>query len=774
MNAGALLNEAEKILLAEHHATLETAGDGQFEDALAQAVMREIAPDWTRTQRARTEGRRAVYLSAEYLIGRLLENNLLSLGALEDVRAELKKRGADEKLLALEDREEPALGNGGLGRLASCYLDSAAAQNIPLDGYGLRYRFGLFRQTIDEEGQHEHPDDWARAGDPWSIRREELAVTVPLRGENVTAVPYDMPVVGYRSGSVGTLRLWQTESETNLDLAAFHAQRYAQAAAARQRAETITSVLYPCDSGFAGQKLRAVQEYVLCSASMQDMLRAFEKANGDGDWSRFAALNAVQLNDTHPTMAIPELIRLLGLRGVSFDDALEIARDTFFYTNHTVMPEALECWNMRVLSAVSPEITAILRRIDERCRQETGLAIIEDGRAHMASLCCYVCGRVNGVAELHTELLKQTVLRDWDRAFPGRILNVTNGVTQRRWLALCNPGLTRLLESRIGDGFLTDLSQLSRLEGQLDDALVRDFRAVKRANREKFYAYLEREEGVCVPADFLLDAQVKRLHEYKRQLLNALSVWDLYLGLKNGEIGEFAPQLVLFAGKAYPTYARAKAVIALICRMAEKINADPEMNDRLRVVFAANYNCSLAEKIIPATDISEQISTAGKEASGTGNMKMMLSGAVTLGTRDGANVEIFAEAGDENNYPFGATVEELEALRAGYRPRALYEADPHIRRALDALDDGTFGDPDGALADLKSSLLDGASWQPADAYFLLKDFASYREARLRANGDFLHDPDGFARKALRNIAHAGRFSSDRSVREYAEKIWRVQ
>ena len=294
MNAGALLNEAEKILLAEHHATLETAGDGQFEDALAQAVMREIAPGWTRTQRARTEGRRAVYLSAEYLIGRLLENNLLSLGALEDVRAELKKRGADEKLLALEDREEPALGNGGLGRLASCYLDSAAAQNIPLDGYGLRYRFGLFRQTIDEEGQHEHPDDWARAGDPWSIRREELAVTVPLRGENVTAVPYDMPVVGYRSGSVGTLRLWQTESETNLDLAAFHAQRYAQAAAARQRAETITSVLYPCDSGFAGQKLRAVQEYVLCSASMQDMLRAFEKANGDGDWSRFAALNAVQ------------------------------------------------------------------------------------------------------------------------------------------------------------------------------------------------------------------------------------------------------------------------------------------------------------------------------------------------------------------------------------------------------------------------------------------------------------------------------------------------
>lgn len=766
MNAGALLNEAEKILLTKHHTTLKAAGNGWFEEALAEAVMREIAPAWSDTQRARGNGRRAAYLSAEYLIGRLLENNLLSLGALEDVRAELKARGADEKLLALEDREEPALGNGGLGRLAACYLDSAAAQNIPLDGYGLRYRFGLFSQTIDGEGQHEHPDDWAKAGDPWSIRREGLSVTVPLAGGSVTAVPYDMPVVGFRNGCVGTLRLWQTESETNLDLDAFYRQRYTQAAAARQRAETITSVLYPCDSGFAGQKLRAMQEYVLCSASMQDMLRTFEAAHGC-DWSRFAALNAVQLNDTHPTMAIPELIRLLGARGVSFEDALEIARRTFFYTNHTVMPEALESWNVRVLRAVSPEIVEIIRRIDALCRRETGLAILRDGRVYMANLCCYVCGKVNGVAELHTELLKTTVLREWEQAFPGRILNVTNGVTQRRWLALCNPQLTKLLESRIGDGFLTDLSQLEKLEGQMDDALTREFRAVKRANRERLYAYLEREEGVRVPAGFLLDAQVKRLHEYKRQLLNALCVWDLYQGLKNGEIAEFAPQLVLFAGKAYPTYARAKAVIALICHMAEKINADPETNDRLRVVFAANYNCSLAEKIIPATDISEQISTAGKEASGTGNMKMMLSGAVTLGTRDGANVEIFAEAGDENNYPFGATVEELDALRGRYDPRALYEADPHIRRALDALDDGTCADPDGAFADLKRSLIEG------DEYFLLKDFAAYRQARLRANADCLHDPDGFARKALRNIARAGKFSSDRSVREYAEKIWEL-
>ena len=768
-----LLQRAERFLLTAHHTTLLQAQEGQLEEAIARAVMEEIAPLWTQTQLLRPTGRRAYYLSAEYLTGRLLENSLFSLGVLDEVRELLRLRGVPEERLALEDREEPALGNGGLGRLAACYLDSAATLGIPLDGYGLRYRYGLFRQKIDAKGQQEIPDDWTRWGDPWSLRRDELAVTVPLHGGEIVAVPYDMPVIGYRSERIATLRLWQCESARGIDLDAFQRQLYTRAAAARERAETITSVLYPNDSEFAGQKLRAMQEYVLCSASLQDMLRTFESAYGP-QWQRFAQLHAVQLNDTHPAMAIPELIRLLQARGVAFDEALSIAGETLCYTNHTIMPEALESWPLRTLRAVSPEILKIIVALDARCRAETGLCLIADGRAHMARLCCYVCRCVNGVAQLHTQLLKQSVLADWNERFPGRIQNVTNGITQRRWLGLCNPGLSGLIASRIGDGFLRDLPQLSRLEGEIDDALVRDFRAVKRENRARLYAYLERTAGLKIPADFMLDAQVKRLHEYKRQLLNALCLWDFYLSLRDGELADFTPQAVLFAAKAYPTYARAKAIIRLICQMAERINADSRTNSRLLAVFAENYNCSLAEKIIPATDLSEQISTAGLEASGTGNMKMMLSGALTLGTRDGANIEIFAEAGEENNYPFGASVEDIAAVREGYNPRALYESDPHLRRAIDALDDGTFPDEDGAFKDLKASLLDGSAWQRADPYYVLLDFAAYRSARLAANREFGAEPDAYARKGLLNIARSGKFTSDRSILDYAKNIWKIR
>ena len=780
MNARELILSTEKILLKEARCTLAEASPKQLHEALAQACMVELATNWTASERRHAANRRAFYLSAEYLVGRMVFNNLLAMGVLEEVRELLSEKGVD--LNSLEDVEDMALGNGGLGRLAACFLDSAATHDIPLDGYGLRYKFGLFRQTFENCRQVEAPDDWTKWGDAWSVRRDDLAVTVPMRTGEVVAVPYDMPVIGLGGHNIGTLRLWQAESEEELNFRLFNEQKYAQASAMKNRAEDITKVLYPNDTLRAGKQMRIKQQYMLVSASLQDILRQFDKSGKPLE--ELPSAIAVQLNDTHPAMAIPELIRLLGKRGVRFAKALEIARRVFAYTNHTVMQEALEKWDVELLRSVAPEIARIIVRIDEAFRRElagrdvdvSGLAIVENGQAHMARLSVYATHAVNGVAEIHSELLKRTVFHHFYELYPDRFTNVTNGVTQRRWLLLCDPELSRLIAGRIGTGFKTDLTALKALAPHIED-MADEFMAVKRLKKEQLSRFVRRHDGVELNPDFMFDVQIKRLHEYKRQLMNALSIYDLYCEYKAGNLPDFTPTAFIFGAKSAPGYARAKAIIYFINRLAEMINADEEARRVMQVVFVKNYNCSVAEKIIPAADLSEQISPAGTEASGTGNMKLMLNGAPTIGTFDGANVEIVQEAGAENNYIFGATVEELRNLQ-GYNPRAIYEENARIRRAVDALT--LFGEPEGveagregSLSELRASLLDGASWHAPDHYFVLKDFMPYQEARLRAMRDYREDAKGYALKCLRNIACAGKFSSDRSVQDYAEKIWKL-
>ena len=784
LDAEEIARAASDFVACKYHCDLKSAEAWQLHEGVADAVMMAIAPEWTDDHAARLEARRAIYLSAEYLVGRLVYNNLFSLGILDELRDRMAARGVN--LADLEDVEDAALGNGGLGRLAACFLDSAATHNVPLDGYGLRYRYGLFKQAFVDGRQTELPDDWTRYGDPWSIRRDELTVEVPMKGLSVRAVPYDMPVIGYGGKNFGTLRLWQCESTNEFDFDLFNAQDYAAAAKDKNAAEDITKLLYPNDSMRAGKLMRVRQQYVLCSASLQDMLRDFSAAHG-GDLKAFARLHAIQLNDTHPTMAIPELIRLLEARGMDFESAYAVARETFRYTNHTVMREALECWDLSLLNEVSPELVKVIRRIDQRLARELkklrapepdGMRIIQDKRVHMANLAVYASSYVNGVAAIHSQILKDDVFREWYALWPEKFQNKTNGITQRRWLGLCNPELCALLDDAVGAGYLTDLDKLSALKGRVGDDLAARFIEIKREKKRQLSELIRAREGVEIPPHFVFSVQVKRLHEYKRQLLNALSIWDIYQSLKDGSLTDFPATAFIFGAKSAPGYARAKAVIRFINRIAAIVNADPETNDRLRVVFCCNYNCSYAEHIIPAADISEQISPAGTEASGTGNMKLMLNGAVTLGTRDGANIEIFEQAGEENNFPFGATVSELNAIRERYDPKAIYLENPRIRRAVDALGDpavtGEDGDPhrEGDIVELKTALLDGASWHRPDHYFLIQDFEAYQAARLRAIRA-TRDEIAFAKMCLNNIAGAGKFSSDRTIAEYARELWFV-
>ena len=669
--------------------------------------------------------------------------------------------------------EDAALGNGGLGRLAACFLDSAATCDLPLSGYGLRYKFGLFKQSFDEQGsQKENADDWSKFGDPWSYRRYNHTVKVKFPDHTVLAVPYDVPIIGYGTNNINTLRLWQCEAEEELDFSAFNDQDYLRALAQKNKAEDITRVLYPNDSTWEGKRLRIKQQYVLSSASLQDMLRTFKSAHGN-DLSRFADYYAVQLNDTHPAMSIPELIRLLMAEGMDFDQSFSIAQRTFSYTNQTVMSEALEKWPLDLLSSVVPEIVDIICRIDEKLKREhPGLFVIKDNTAHMANLSVYVGSYVNGVAEIHSQILKDDLFHDWYQVFPERFQNKTNGVTPRRWMGLCNPELTQLLKYRIGGDFLKDLDRLADLKPMIDDDMVRHFNTNKHEKKEQLCKVIAEKEVVQLDPNFIFDIQVKRLHEYKRQLMNALSIVDIYFRLKNGELPDFHPTVFIFGAKSAPGYARAKAIIRYINRVAKMINNDPAVNDKLKVVFVQNYNCSYAEHIIPAADISEQISPAGTEASGTGNMKLMLNGAVTLGTMDGANVEIVQEAGQENNYIFGATVEQINAARDSYYPRGIYDTNPGLHRAIDTLVDGTVPTDDDQR-ELYHALLDGASWHRADHYFLLMDYASYLEAKLRANKDYA-DRMAFGRKCLVNVASGAKFSSDRTIRQYANEIWHIE
>lgn len=771
-------NDVITLLELESGKTIHQADVMELYHAVSKAAMKQVKSKWE----APDVSKRACYFSAEFLIGRLIYSNLQNLGLLNQLSELFHENNID--VAVFEDIEDAALGNGGLGRLAACFLDSAATQGIVLNGYGIRYKYGLFRQYFENGFQKETVDDWMQFGDPWSLRREGDKVKIRFKNQTVYAVPYDTPVIGYGAKTVNTLRLWQAEPLVPFDFQLFNDQKFEQAVRERNDAEAISSVLYPNDTSDKGKKLRLKQQYFFSSASLQDIIRTYKKRYGN-DFTHFSGEYAIQLNDTHPVVSIPEFIRLLVTNeGVSFGKALKIARQTFAYTNHTIMAEALEKWDASLFKSVIPNVYRYVVMINKVLLKElsdmgiTGEAqkpfmiIDENSVIHMARLAVFASHSVNGVAEIHTEILKTSTLREWYEIYPKRFNNKTNGITQRRWLALSNMELSGFITDKIGSGWVTDLDRLRNLEKYKDDPnVIRQFAQIKRIKKQQLADYIEKHEGVRLNPDFIFDVQVKRLHEYKRQLLNALSIMDIYFGLTGGRIQKFNPTVFLFGGKSAPGYARAKGIIKFINEIANKVNNDPAVNSMMKVVFVSNYNVSYAEKIMPAADISEQISTAGTEASGTGNMKLMLNGAVTLGTLDGANVEIVQQAGEENNYIFGARVEELAKIADSYHPREIYEHNERVRAAVDVLVNGMFDDGGtGIFRELYHSLLDGASWHKPDNYFLLYDFISYCDTRLKAISDY-SDRFAFSQKCFMNTASAGKFSSDRTVKEYAIQIW---
>ncbi len=772
-------NDICEALELDYGKNIQEASTVELYDAVSKAVMKAVAADW----RKPLKEKRACYFSAEFLVGRLIYNNLLNLGLLDQLAELFNENGIE--LSIFEDIEDAALGNGGLGRLAACFLDSAATQNLPLDGYGIRYRYGLFKQYFENGFQRETADDWQRFGDPWSIRKESEKVRIDFKNQRVYAVPYDTPIIGYGGKRINTLRLWQSEPIHGFDFQLFNEQKYDRAVLERDEAEAISSVLYPNDDTDKGKRLRLKQQYFFSSASLQDLLRKYQAKHGE-DFSAFPEEYAIQLNDTHPVISIAELVRLLSERGVPFARALKIVRQTFAYTNHTIMAEALEKWDVRLFKSVIPQVYRYVVLIDKALQKELDhrgirgedqkpYRILDGGMIHMARMAIFATHSTNGVAKIHTEILKNTALNEWYRLYPERFNNKTNGITQRRWLALCNQELSGFITDKIGGSWVTDLSKLKGLEAFWDDPeTLQQFAEIKQLKKQQLADYIEKHEGIRLDPRFLFDIQAKRLHEYKRQLLNAFSILDIYFGLKDGRISNFYPTVFLFGAKAAPGYYRAKGVIKYIHEIAKLVNHDEETKDRLQVLFVANYNVSYAEKLVPAADVSEQISTAGTEASGTGNMKFMLNGAVTLGTYDGANVEIVEQAGKENNYIFGARVEELQQVETVYDPRMVYETYPRIRKVVDTLIDGTFSDGGtGMFQELYDSLLKGASWHKPDHYYLLLDFLPYCDAKLQVNADYRDNRMQFIRKCFVNTANAGKFSSDRTIVEYAKEIWQI-
>ena len=759
------LADVERVLHAEYACDIKSAGKFELYNAVSRAVMEEVFEDWNREKTS--ERRRCGYFSAEFLMGRAIYSNLLNLGILDGVNKALASVGEDLK--QFEEVEDAALGNGGLGRLAACYLESAASKNIALDGYGIRYRYGLFRQTFVDGYQHEEGDDWLKWGDPWSVRIERDAVLVRFADQTVKAVPYDMPIFGYKNGVVNTLRLWQSEPVQAFDFASFNEMKGEVKATENFNATKITDVLYPNDNTMVGKILRLRQQYFMVSASLQDIVRKF-KATGKS-LKQLPEKWCFQLNDTHPVIAIPELLRILQTEGLTFAEAFEVCAACFNFTNHTIMAEALEKWDALALSDLLPDVYEQIlncqRKLEADGLDTNVFYIVRDNVIHMANLAIFVSSHVNGVAEIHTNILKTQTFKNWYERFPEKFVNITNGITPRRWLLLNNPELARVIDAKIGTGWHTELSELKKLTPYLSEILS-DFKRIKHENKEKLAAYIRTHEGVEVSPDFIFDVQVKRLHEYKRQMLNALSVLYFYFGIKDGSITDFSPTAFLFGAKAAPGYYMAKAVIKFINEIANLVNNDPEVHDKMKVVFMQNYNVSYAEKIVCAADISEQISMAGMEASGTGNMKFMLNGTVTLGTMDGANVEICEEAGRENNYIFGATVEEVAAVKKYYCPREQVEGNPRLKRALETLIDGTFRDEAGMLRKLYESMIGG--YEP-DRYLVLYDFADYvrvKEQLLRDYGS-----DEYFMKCLVNLANVGKFSADRSVTDYAKLIWHL-
>lgn len=746
--------------------------------------------------------KRLYYLSLEYLMGRLLENNLVSIGLLENAREALAEMGQDIDTI-FDQGTDLGLGNGGLGRLAACFMDSLATLDLPAVGYGINYEFGLFRQTFIDGKQVESPDEWRRFGNPWEIVRPDWSFEVKLYGRvelqfdelgegrpawvdtrSIIGIPWDIPISGYGGASVNVLRLWESRASRDFDLQVFNEGGYVEAVREKALSETVSKVLYPNDETESGKELRLVQQYFFVSCSLRDILIRHLRENDTLDTLPQKA--AIQLNDTHPAVAVAELMRLLiDEEEMDWEDAWAICQRTFAYTNHTLLPEALERWSVPLFEKMLPRHLQIIYEINRRFlendveskwpgnnEKKAQLSLIEEGHPkniRMAHLAVVGSHATNGVAALHTELLKKHLFSDFDALYPGRIQNKTNGITPRRWLKVCNPGLSSLIDRTIGEDWPRDLDRLRQLESAIEDTGWRqEFREIKHQNKQRLADIIRKHCHVEVSPDALFDVQIKRLHEYKRQHLNLLHILTLYRRLLHDPDLDVVPRVFIFAAKAAPGYTLAKEIIHAINAVGKVINADERINDKLKVAFLPNYGVSLAERIIPAADLSEQISTAGKEASGTGNMKLALNGALTIGTLDGANVEIREEVGDDNIFIFGLTVEEVEALwRDGYSSMDYYWNNEELREVIDWLTSDSFSGTRGAFDSLRHSLLDGG-----DPFLVLADYDAYVQAQARVDEAY-RDQDYWARMAALNTARVGKFSSDRTIREYAEQIWKL-
>jgi len=795
---------------------LSAATGEQVYEALAYTIRDIVSDRWIETHdRYKDENAKVVYyLSMEFLMGRFLGNAVINLSMFKEVKEVLEDLGIDYNAL-IEAERDPGLGNGGLGRLAACFLDSMATMGYPAYGGGIRYHYGIFEQKIENGYQVEYPDNWLANGDIWGVKRSEYSCEVhfggtvrPVKQEDgrykfisenyqaVTAVPYDYPIIGYNQDTINTLRLWDAEAKNSFDLQAFNQGNFAKSVEEQQLAKMLTDVLYPADDHILGKELRLKQQYFFISATLQRVLaRHFEiqselRPDYEGNvMDNLHELVQFQLNDTHPSVAVAELMRLLlDEYDMEWNEAWEITKATCAYTNHTIMSEALEKWPIELFSRLLPRIYMIVEEINRRfCAhiitrygedpvKLRNMAIIADGQIRMAFLAIAGSHSVNGVAQIHSDLLKYQELTDFYDIFPEKFNNKTNGITQRRWLAHCNPGLSKLVTDNIGDKWITDLSDLKRLEPLKDDAAFREqFMKVKRDNKVFLSNYIKNTMGIDIDPESVFDIQIKRLHLYKRQLLNILNVLDIYDRIKKYPNEEVVPQTFIFSAKAAASYHIAKLVIKLINSVADLVNNDPTVAGRIKVVFIENYRVSLAETLIPAADVSEQISTAGKEASGTGNMKFMLNGAVTLGTLDGANVEIHEEVGDDNIFIFGLTAEEVIKMykENSYSPWDLYNVSQRVRTVLTMLINGTLDPNHELFREIYESLLNGTGGARADEYFVLKDLEAYAEARVKMLEAY-KDKERWAKMAIVNVAKSGKFSSDRTIKQYAEEIWKIK
>lgn len=781
---------------------LEKATIEEVYQAAAYTVRDIISENWIRTHEEYEEKDVKVvyYLSMEFLMGRFLGNGLINLGMFGELKEVFDELGIDFN--AVEDAEPgPGLGNGGLGRLAACFLDSLSTLSLPAYGCGIRYHYGIFEQRIENGYQVEVPDNWLENGDPWSVKRNEYAVEVKFGGnvravaksngdyrfiqenyQSVMAVPYDYPVIGYGNNTVNTLRLWEARPKNPLDLKSFNEGNYQKAAEEELLANTLTDVLYPADEHYQGKELRLRQQYFFISATVQRVIARFKQKHSD--FNLLPEKVAFQLNDTHPSVAVAELMRVLvDENDVPWNQAWDITRKVCAYTNHTIMAEALEKWPMELFSRLLPRIYQIVEEINRRfCLELTerygsdpekirNMAIIADGQIRMAYLAIVGSHSVNGVAALHTEILKNQELKDFYELYPEKFNNKTNGITQRRWLLHANPGLASLISEKIGKGWITDLDELEKLLPYAEDKEFRSrFMEIKRQNKARLAEYIKKTKGIEINPDSIFDIQVKRLHEYKRQLLNILHVIGLYNQLKMNPGMDMVPRTFIFGAKAAAGYRRAKLIIKLINSVADVVNNDPAINGKIKVIFMENYRVSVAERLMPAADVSEQISTAGKEASGTGNMKFMLNGALTIGTMDGANVEICEEVGMDNIFIFGMSAKEVQQkCKGGYDPWSVYNMNQEVRMALNSLINGTFASDANMFRELYDALLNGNGTM-ADEYFVLEDYADYSRAQKEIDKTY-RNKDKWAKMAIINVAKSGKFSSDRTIRQYAEEIW---